>query len=116
MADRKHLLSLPLVLVVWEDAHGSIIGDYTQEAAIRDFRAPTIYKTVGILLHHDDNMTLVARDECVTDPGYRDIAKIPAAMVREVIYLPAPRRAPKSPPQHRAAAPPAETPPPPSRG
>ena len=116
----KHLLTLPLVLVVWEDAMASVIEDYTVEAAVREFKAPTIYKTVGILLHHDDNMTLVARDECVTDPGYRDIAKIPAAMVREVIYLPAPRRAPKSRPPRRAAAPPTAggnppTPPPPSR-
>jgi hypothetical protein len=96
--------------VVWEDAHGSIIGDYTQEAAIREFKAPTIYKTLGILLHTDDKMTLVARDECVTDPGYRDIAKIPAGMVREIIHLPTPHRAPKRSPRRSRAALPTNTP------
>lgn len=90
---KKPLLSLPLVIVIWEDAQGSVTGDYTVDAAIREFRAPTIYKTVGLLVHEDDHMVLLAGDECVSDPGYRGFNKIPRGMVREIVRLPAPRRA-----------------------
>jgi hypothetical protein len=90
---KRPLLSLPVVIVVWEDAHGSVIGDYTVADAVREFKAPTIYKTIGLLVHEDDAMVLLACDECVSDPGYRGINKIPRGMVREVIRLPVPRRA-----------------------
>lgn len=107
----KPLAALPLVCVVWEDAACTVTGDYTQEAALREFKAPDIYKTFGLLLTEDADKVLIASDECVSDPGFRGINRIPKGMVREIIRLPTPRRA-KRPRRPAPAAPALSSPPP----
>lgn len=103
------LASLPLVCVVWIDAALHGVGDYTKEAAMREFTKDDVYKTFGLLICEDDEKVLVASDECVSEPGYRGFNRIPRGMVREVIHLPTPRRASKQPGGRRG---PVRTPPP----
>ena len=98
----RSLASLRLVCVIWSDACFSNLNDMTREAAIRDIHKPTIYHSFGLLVHEDEEAVLLASDECVTDPGYRQFSRIPRPMVIEVIDQGVPRR----PAVRRPAAPP----------
>lgn len=88
----RSLASLHLVVVIWSDACFSNLNDMTREAAIRDLHKPTIYRSWGLLVHEDEEGILLASDECVTDPGYRQFSRIPRPMVVEMIDLGVPVR------------------------
>jgi hypothetical protein len=92
----KYLASLPLVCVIWDDAHGRAAGEYTQGEILRDLHHPAVIYTFGLLVADDDKGVTVVQE--LTNPlddaddTYRGLGFVPRAMVKEVINLGIPKR------------------------
>lgn len=90
------LSKLPLVCVVWNDAHGSAIGEYTVAEAKRDFHKPAPVHSFGLLVSDDAEGVTICMDDTSqpSEPAetYRGLSFIPRAMVVDVIPQPMPRR------------------------
>ncbi|HYE17066.1 MAG TPA: hypothetical protein VEA69_01360 [Tepidisphaeraceae bacterium] len=90
----RELSDLPLVCVIWGDAHGAATGEYTLEDIAREVNQPTIIRTFGLLACDDERgVTLVSEVTSEAEPvTYRGTSHVPRAMVREVIPLGVPKR------------------------
>jgi hypothetical protein len=102
----RELATLPLVCVVWLDAHGRTDGEFTAEDIARDHHDPAPIKTFGLLVHDDERGVSIAQE--ITSEGnapttYRGLGFIPRGMVQEVIYLGVPKR-PAKKRQQKASA------------
>jgi hypothetical protein len=91
----RELATLPLVCVVWLDAHGRTDGEFTAEDIARDHHDPAPIKTFGLLVHVDERGVSIAQE--ITSEGtapatYRGLGFIPRGMVQEIIHLGVPRR------------------------
>lgn len=94
----RELTLLPMVCVIWLDAHGRSDGEFTAEEIARDFHDPAPIKTFGLLVNDDDRGLTVASE--ITsgendEPTYRGLGFIPRGMVQDVIQLGIPKRAAK---------------------
>lgn len=85
----KPLASKPLVCIIWEDAHGSSLGDYA-ESEVEHFHQPATYTSFGLLLKRDDKGVSIASEW--TGHEYRGLSFIPSQMIRDVIDLGLPKR------------------------
>jgi hypothetical protein len=90
------LSTLPLVCVIWDDAHGRTAGEYTQVEILRDLHHPAAIYTFGLLVADDETGVTVAQE--ITNPDedgdstYRGLGFVPRGMVKEVINLGIPKR------------------------
>ena len=102
------LASIPLVCVVWDDAHDGQPGEFTKKEISELHHKPALIWSFGLLLLDDEtgitlvreitDQTIEAEDTIYRIPGF-----IPRGMVREVINLGIPRR--KSPRKPRKETP-----------
>lgn len=93
---KNALSDLPLACVVWDDAHGAAVGEYTMDEAKRDFHKPAPVKTFGLLMQDDETgVTLGSEDTSQPSepaPTYRGLSFIPRPMIKEVIIIGVPKR------------------------
>jgi hypothetical protein len=72
-----------IVIVVWDDAHGSAHREVTEDDMPH---RPTIMQTVGWLLRHDETGVSIANEYCCDADStcYRGHTFVPAGMIRSV--------------------------------
>lgn len=83
--------SVPLAMVLWDDAHMSM-DEFTAEEVERDMHRPEQVRSYGLLVRDDERGVTIATDEGVSDGKFRKLTFIPRGMVVEVIELGQPRR------------------------
>ena len=72
--------SYPVVVVEWNDAHGSATTDYEPGNLPHQ---PLIMSTFGLLLKHDEVGATIS-GEMSEDGSYRGVTFVPAGMIRTV--------------------------------
>lgn len=87
---RAPLSDKPLVAVIWDDAHGAAIGDYSESEIERDFHKPIRYVSFGLLIRRDAAGVTFASEQVGAE--FRGLSFVPHGMVHEVIELGLPRR------------------------
>ena len=92
----RELATLPMVCVVWDDAHGQAGGEYTAEDIVRDYHQPVVCRSFGLLIHDDAKGVTIASEitnpEADDEPTYRGLGFIPRGMLKELIVLGVPKR------------------------
>jgi hypothetical protein len=95
---KRELANLPLVCVIWDDAHGRAAGEYTQGEILRDLHHPAAIHTFGLLVADDATGVTVVQELTnpldTDDDTYRGLGFVPRAMVKEVVNLGIPKRPP----------------------
>lgn len=85
-----------LVCVIWDDAHGTASGEYTEDEIAKDLHQPMPIKSFGLKVQDDERGVSLANEITSEDldvlPTYRGVSFIPRAMVKEVIDLGVPAR------------------------
>ena len=97
MAISRDLAKIPLVCVVWDDAHGGTPGEFTKSEAKEGPHKASVILTFGLLLLDDEEgITLMSeitdQSEDEESISYRCPNFTPRAMVREVINFGIPKR------------------------
>jgi hypothetical protein len=97
VADNTPLANLPLVCVLWLDAHDGKAGEYTKTEILQDYHKPAIIRTFGLLLiDNEEGVTLVkeitSEDDEEGETTYRGRGFIPRGMVKELVNLGVPKR------------------------
>lgn len=88
------LATKPLVAVIWDDAHGSHLGDYSESEIERDFHKPVRYTSFGLLVTESAAGYTLAGD--TSEGQYRGITFVPKGMVVEIVNLGVPtKKAPR---------------------
>lgn len=92
-----NLADLPLVCVLWLDAHDGKEGEYTKAEILKDYHEPAVIRTFGLLLIDDEKgITLVkeitTEEDEEGETTYRGRGFIPRGMVKELISLGIPKR------------------------
>jgi hypothetical protein len=78
----------PLVACLWNDAHATPTGEFTQEEI--DMGTPYQFTTYGLLVRSDEHLVVIAAEEG-EDGRWRGLSYIPTAMVAEMTELGTPR-------------------------
>lgn len=97
----KGLFRYPAAVVVWDDAHArNQAVEYTEDE-VRNLHRPEQVVTLGLVIRQDETGISFYTEETGPD-AVRGANFIPAAMIKEVIYLGHLRR-PKTPRKETAA-------------
>jgi hypothetical protein len=84
------LATRTLVCVVWQDAHGAALGDYSLSEIARDFHKPVTYTSFGLLIQQDEAGVTLASEQA--GESYRNLSFVPAKMIVEIVDLGVPQR------------------------
>ncbi len=86
------LAPVPLVCVIWEDAHGDVNNESNADDLKREFHKPYVYHTFGLCIVDNEVGVSLVNDFCPDDKTYRGRSFIPRGMIREVIKLGTPKK------------------------
>jgi len=93
----KALSRFPLACVIWDDAHGKAVGEYSLDEISKEVHGPAHVKTFGLLIRSDEKGVTLCQDE-TADMGQveythlRGVSFIPRAMVVDEVLLGIPKR------------------------
>lgn len=87
------MASLPLVQVIWDDAHADASESLTRDDVLLKHRA-AVFQTVGWLLREDEKGISVANERCMDegDEVYRGRTFVPKSLIRSIVPLIKPRK------------------------